>query len=172
MKISIYIASSANGFISNSRNVPDWLSNEYGEGFYSICQKSKAVIMGKTTYGILAPDYLPLKEGGTTVVLTTDRYAKSQNSTVVFTQDDPAEIVEMLIGKGHTEAVVIGGAQAMSAFVNAGLVNDIYFVIEPTLFGTELPLLTGVARDIKLRLTDMKKLNDNTVQLHYELQHA
>ena len=141
MKISIYIAVSANGLISNSRNVPDWLSPEYSEGFESICQKMNAVIMGKTTYNILAPDYLPLKEEGTTVVLTTDEQAKSDNSTVVFTKNKAIEIAEMLTKKGHTEAVIIGGAMTMSEFINAGLVDDIYFVIEPVLFGSGLPLL-------------------------------
>lgn len=79
MKISIYIAISVDGFISNSRNAPDWLSPEYSQGLVSICQKMKAVIMGKTTYNILSPDYLPLQKEGTTVVLTTDEQAKSDN---------------------------------------------------------------------------------------------
>lgn len=170
MKISIYIATSTNGFISNRRNAPDWLSNEYGDGFYSICQKFEAVIMGKTTYDILAPDYLPLKTEGTTIVLTTDKEAKSDNSTVVFTQDNPSEIVRMLTEKGHTEAVIIGGAMAISEFVNACLVNDIYYVIEPVLFGAGLPLLKEVEVDFKLKLLEITKLNGSTVQLHYELQ--
>jgi len=170
MKITIYIAISTNGLISNKRNVPDWLSGEYGQGFYSICQKFKAVIMGKTTYDILAPDYLPLKTEGTTVVLTTDMQIKSNNSTVVFTQSNPSEIVQMLEQKGHTEAVIIGGAMTMSAFVNAGLVDDIYFIMEPVLFGGGLPLLKGVEIEQKLKLSEVTKLNDNTVQLHYELQ--
>ena len=170
MKISIYIAISANGFISNSRNVPDWLSPEYGEGFASICQKMKAVIMGKTTYNILAPDYLPLQNEGTTVVLTTDENAKSENPTVVFTKNKAAEIAEMLTQRGHTEAVIIGGAMTMSEFVNAGLVDDIYFVMEPVLFGSGLPLLKNVGMDLNLKLLEMTKLNENTVQLHYEIK--
>ncbi|HEX7754664.1 MAG TPA: hypothetical protein VF421_04940, partial [Niabella sp.] len=72
MKISIYIAASANGLISNSRNVPDWLSPEYGTGMMAICREYKAVVMGRVTYDILAPDYLPLTNEGTTVVLTTN----------------------------------------------------------------------------------------------------
>jgi dihydrofolate reductase len=170
MKITIYIAVSANGFISNSRNEPDWLSPEYGHGFESICQKYKAVIMGKTTYNILAPDYLPLTSKGTTVVLTTDKQAKSDNPTVVFTQDGASEIVQMLTEKGHTEAVIIGGAMIMSEFLNAGLVRDIYFIMEPVLFGTGLTLLKEVGLDFKLKLLDVTKLNENTVQLHYEIQ--
>ena len=72
MKISIYMAFSANGYISNRKAVPDWLSQEYGKGFMEICQRTKAVIMGRKTYDILAPDNLPLKSDGTTVVLTSN----------------------------------------------------------------------------------------------------
>ena len=170
MKITIYIAISANGLISNSRNVPDWLSPDYGQGLYSICQKYKAVIMGKTTYNILSPNYLPLTNEGTTIVLTSDRQAKSDNPTVVFTQSNASDIVQMLIDKGHTEAVIIGGAMTISAFVKAGLVNDIYFVMEPVLFGTGLSLLKEIESEFKLKLLEVAKLNENTVQLHYEMQ--
>jgi len=62
MKIIVYVAVSANGMISNSRNVPDWLSPEYGKGMVAICQQYKAVIMGRITYDIIAPDYLPLTD--------------------------------------------------------------------------------------------------------------
>ncbi len=170
MKISIYIAISANGLISNARNVPDWLSPEYSEGFESICHKTKAVIMGRTTYDILAPDYLPLKDEGTTVVLTTDESARSNNSTVVFTKTKATEIAEMLATKGRNEAVIIGGAMTMSEFINAGLVDDIYFVMEPVLFGSGLLLFKKVQLEMKLNLLDVKKLNKNTVQLHYQIE--
>lgn len=169
MKISIYIAISANGLISNSRNVPDWLSPEYEQGFGSICQSKNAVIMGKTTYNILAPDYLPLQKG-TTVVLTTDEQAKSDNPTVVFTKSKAIEIVEMLEKKGHHEAVIIGGAKTMSEFINAGLVDEIFLVMEPVLFGSGLTLLTNVSFDLKLNLQEVTKLNENTIQLHYTIQ--
>jgi dihydrofolate reductase len=169
MKISIYIAVSSNGLISNSRNEPDWLSNEFGEDFVSICQKYKAVIMGRTTYNKLSPDYLPLTSEGTTVVLTTDKQVKSDNPTVVFVQPGAPEVVRMLADKGHTEAVIIGGTMTMSEFVNAGLVNDIYFVVEPVLFGDGLPLLRNVDVELKLKLLEVVKLNDNTMRLHYEI---
>jgi dihydrofolate reductase len=169
MKISIYIAVSSNGLISNSRNEPDWLSPEFGEDFVSICQRYKAVIMGRTTYNKLAPDYLPLTSEGTTVVLTTDKQAKPDNPTVVFVQNSASEIARMLADKGHAEAVIIGGTMTISEFVNAGLVSDIYFVVEPVLFGAGLPLLRNVELDLNLKLLEVTKLNDSTIQLHYEI---
>jgi len=170
MRISVYVATSANGLISNARNVPDWLSPDYGQGFYSICQRTKAVIMGKTTYNILAPNYLPLNNEGTTVVLTTDRHAKSDNPTVIFTQEDASAIVQMLEMKGHSELVIIGGAMVISQFIRAGLVTDLYFVLEPVLFGGGLPLLKDVEIEAKLELLELNKLNENTIQLHYKMR--
>ena len=92
MKVSIYMALSANGLISNQRGVPDWLSPEYGKGFMEICRKTKAVIMGRKTYDILAPDNLPLKSEGTTIVLTSDIKAEPANTTVIFTNRSPENI--------------------------------------------------------------------------------
>ena len=126
--------------------------------------------MGKTTYNKLSPDYLPLTSEGTTVVLTSDKQAKSDNTTVVFVQNTPSEIVRMLTSKGHTEALIIGGTMTISEFINAGLVNDIYFVLEPVLFGTGLPLFEKVESEFKLKLLEVTKINDSTLQLHYEMQ--
>ncbi|WP_316837220.1 dihydrofolate reductase family protein [Pedobacter nutrimenti] len=170
MKTSIYIAISANGLISNSRNVPDWLSPEYGQGMYSICQQFKAVIMGKTTYDIIAPDYLPLKNDGITLVLTTHEDEKPANPTVNFTKANPHEIIQRLTDEGYEQAVIIGGTMTISQFIKSGVVDDIYFIIEPVLFDGGLPLLKNATSEVKLNLLNVNKLNNNTIQLHYQVQ--
>ena len=169
MNISVYLASSVNGMISNKANVPNWLSQEYGQGFLAICQRMKAVVMGKTTYEILIPDHLPLKSEGTLIVLTHDSAAKPSQSNVVFTDKTPQEIVRILEARGHHEAVIIGGTQTLSAFVKSGMVDELYLVVEPVLFGAGLPLLRDVDAEYKMTLLDVQKLNTHTVQLHYRL---
>jgi dihydrofolate reductase len=166
MKFIVYLATSVNGMISNSRNVPDWLSPEYGMGFMSICQRTKAVVMGKTTYAILAPDHLPLKEDGSLVVLTHDTSMTPPQANVLFTDQQPEEIRALLESRGHAEAVIIGGTATVDAFMAAGLVDELILVVEPELFGKGLPLLN---RDLDRRLVllDVKRVNQNTVQLHY-----
>lgn len=169
MKIIVYLAASANGLISNNRNVPDWLSPEYGDGFMAISQRTQAVIMGKKTYNHLSPDYLPLKEGSL-VVLTHDTKATPSQPNVIFTSDNPEKIVAQLAAKGHREAVIIGGMQTVDAFFKAGLVNELVLVVEPVLFGKGLPLFEDAEAEYKLLLSDVKKLNNNTVQLHYQIK--
>ena len=169
MNISVYLASSVNGMISNKANVPNWLSQEYGQGFLAISQRTKAVIMGRKTYEILIPDHLPLKGEGTLIVLTHDSAAKPSQSNVVFTDQTPQEIVRILEARGHHEAVIIGGTQTVSAFVKSGMVDELYLVVEPVLFGAGLPLLRDVDAEYKMTLLDVQKLNTHTVQLHYRL---
>lgn len=168
MKISVYLATSVNGMISNSRNVPDWLSQEYEAGFMSICERTKAVIMGKTTYNILAPDHLPLKGDGSLVVLTHDSSTRPPQPNVLFTDKEPREIRSFLEARGHTEAVIIGGTATVDAFVGADLVDELILVVEPVLFGKGLPLIT---EDLERRLVllEAKQVSQNTVQLHYSL---
>jgi len=168
MKISVYLALSVNGMISNQKGVPDWLSGEYVQGFMSTSQQTKAVIMGKTTYNILAPDNLPFKDEGTIVVLTHDTSAKSSQSNVIFTDQDPRAIVALLESRGHTEAVIIGGTLTVSGFMKAGMVDDLHLIVEPFLFDGGLPLIKD-AGDYKLALVDVKKLSDRTVGLQYRV---
>ena len=169
MNICVFLASSVNGMISNQANVPDWLSQEFGQGFQEICQRTKAVVMGKTTYAILSPDHLPLRDEGTLIVLTHETAARPSQSNVVFTDRTPREIVGMLEARGHQQAVIIGGTQTVSAFVKAGLVNELILVVEPVLFGAGLPVLRDVDAEYRLELADVRKLNAHTVQLHYRL---
>jgi dihydrofolate reductase len=75
----------------------------------------------------------------------------------------------MLESHGYSEAVIIGGTATVSEFMKAKLVNEIIFVVEPVLFGSGLPLLKDVDQEYSLSLHDVKKLNDNSVQLHYRL---
>jgi len=169
MNIIVYLASSANGMVSKKTNVPDWLSQEYGRGLLAISERTKAVIMGRTTYEILAPNHLPLQEEGTLIVLTHDMTATPPQPNVVFTQVTPNDVVRMLEARGHQEAVIIGGTQTVSTFMKARLVDELYLVVEPVLFDGGLPLLRDVDADYKMRLLDVQKLNPHTVQLHYHL---
>jgi Dihydrofolate reductase len=159
---------SANGMVSNKRNMPDWLSPEYEKGFWEICQRTKAVIMGKTTYNILAPDHLPLKEEGKLLVWTHDTLVPAPQKNITFTDFEPAGMVQLLESEGFTEAVIIGGAATTSAFIKAGHAHELVLVVEPRLFGGGLNLVEGI-EEVTMALEDVERLGEHTVQLRYRL---
>jgi dihydrofolate reductase len=66
---------------------------------------------------------------------------KSPQANVLFIDKKPGEILSLLEARGHTEAVIIGGTATVDAFMKAGLVHELILVVEPVLFGKDLPLL-------------------------------
>ena len=123
--------------------------------------------MGRKTYEIISPDYLPIKEGGTLAVLTHRTNDTASQSNVVFTDKKPKEVVAMLKERGHEQAVIIGGARTAGEFAAEGLVDELIMVIEPFLFSAGLPLFKDVDFERQLRLQEVKKLNENTILARY-----
>jgi dihydrofolate reductase len=109
--------------------------------------------------------HLPLKDEGSLIVLTHDASMRSPRANVIFTDQQPREIVSLLEARGHSEAVIIGGTATVDAFMKTGLVDEVLRVVEPVLFGKGLPLLT---EDLERRLTlvDVARVNQ-MVWLHY-----
>jgi len=133
-----------------------------------ICQRTKAVIMGRKTYKILAPDNLPFKDKGTTIVLTSNTGIEPANPTVMFTNKSPEDIVALLEEKNQPEAVIVGGMATVTEFINSGLVDEIYLVNEPVLFGDGLPFFKSSELELKLGLISVEQSN-YSIKTHYKI---
>src|SRR5207249_8891828 len=106
------------------------------------------------------------------VVLTRDLTDKQDiPGTVEFTDQPPQRIVADLEARGYTEAVLGGGSQVNSLFLQSDLVDEIWLTIEPVVFGVGVDLLHGVQFDVRARLIHMERLNDTgSVHLRYSLR--
>lgn len=162
------MAITANGMIAKKDGDSNWVSPEDVKSFTSVCQKAGVVIMGRRTYDLLSPDDLPLNQGAH-IILTNNASLRSNNSTVEFTNKNPNEVVDMLVSRGCQLACLIGGQNIVSQFMQQNLVDEIYFDVEPLLFGSGMPIFKDVDSESDLELIDTNKLNDNTVQLHYKV---
>ena len=159
------MAITANGMIAKKNGDSEWVSEENTKDFHELCQKIGTVIMGKNTYNLLYPDYLPLKQG-TQVVLTHEQL-HTDNPTIVFLNKSPEEVLSALKAKGIKEAILIGGEKVATAFMSQGLVDEIYLNVEPLFFGEGIPIVIDSEFEYKLTFIDTKQLGKNTIQLHY-----
>lgn len=57
---------------------------------------------------------------------------------------DPAEALSMLYGMGTRHLMVEGGSRILSAFLTAGLVDELIVYLAPTLLGSGTPALNGL----------------------------
>lgn len=169
MKLILYMAISVNGMVAKLDGDSDWVSPENTSDFYETCQRIGAVIMGKNTYDLLNPEYLPLKEG--IQVVLTHSQGVSDNNTVMFTGKSPQAIIELLKAKGCKEACVIGGPQTATLFFKEKLINEIIINVEPMLLGKGMPILAGEEFEYKVSLLEAKHLSKDTMQLHYTVEY-
>lgn len=167
MRVVTLAVMTADGRIAQlSSGFVDWSSREDKRMFAQVTRRVGVVIMGRTTYELLPS---PLA-GRLTIVLTTHPEGQTaQSGSVEFMSGTPKDIIAVLAARGYAEAVVAGGASVYQAFLEAGAVDELWLTIEPLLFGDGLPLLHRELPVIGMRLLDVVRLADNTVQLKYRI---
>ena len=152
----------------NSQHIANWTSTEDKKSFAKITKEAGVLIMGSTTFDTIGKA-LP---GRLNVILTSkpEKYQdKQQPGLLEFFSGSPAEVVTMLENRGYQTAALGGGAKTNAAFLKANLVDEIFMTIEPILFGSGISLAEGSEMELKLKLLGTEKINDQAIQLHYQV---
>lgn len=169
MKILLLAAVTLDGKIArNTHHFVDWSSREDKKLFFATSKRAGVIIVGNNTYKTL-PGPLP---GRLHIVLTTNLDDKENiPGSVEYTNSTPQEIVAGLEARGYTEAVLTGGAQINSLFLQHDLVDEIWLTIEPLIFGAGIDLFRGTEFDLRAKLIHVEKLNEEgTLHLRYSLR--
>lgn len=147
----------------NENHFPDWTSPEDKQLFAKISKEHKVIIMGEKTFDTFPS---PLKERLSVVfTLNPDR---PETENVKWVSGEPADIIKELEQMGYQSAILGGGATINSLFLENNLIDEIIVTIEPKIFGQGLSLFNK-DKDINLELIETKKINDNSVVLHYKV---
>lgn len=170
MKVILYMAMTLNGKIAGIDNDTSWTSKEDWAGFLGICKHVGNAIIGRKTYEMVKKEGTQLGDI-LTVVLTHDPALLSQQSPhIIFTDKHPRDVIAMLGEKGFKKALIAGGGILNSAFLKEELIDELYIDIEPLILGHGIPLFADCDFTPRLKLLDVKYLdNHQTIQLHYQV---
>ncbi len=158
-----------NGYIAKEDGNSEWTSEDDIKGFFECSKKCGNIIMGKNTFlEALRQGYFPFPEA-LNLVMSHDKIANIWGESVLVTSQLPWEILSTLDQKGFKEAFLAGGGALNSSFLKEKLIDEIYFDIEPLLFGKGIKVFSEVDFECELELMEVNKLNANTVQLHYKV---
>lgn len=162
-RVFLIASITADGFIAkNAEQFADWSSKEDKKLFVQLTKQAGVMVMGNTTYKLF-PKPLPHRKH---IVYTRDTTQNAPES-VSFTNASPAQLIKSLAQEGYEEIAIIGGQKIYDMFLQAGLIDELYLVVEPLLFGQGVQF-TQSTMDQKMKLLESKNLNENTVMLHYE----
>jgi dihydrofolate reductase len=175
MRVLLLAALTVDGMIArHAHDFNDWSSREDKRLFFRTSKEAGVVIMGRATY-----ETLPAPLPGRLHVVLTSRPDRAAPAGVEFTADPPARILARLAERGYTTAVLGGGARTYRAFLEAGLVDELWLTIEPLAFGGGISLLGtaggaadggDVPLDLHLALIECRRLGEHAVHLRYAVQ--
>lgn len=166
MKIIWSPAVTLDGYIAEAGGNADWVSDQDEALFRDLVKQSGCVIVGHTTYRQYKNEIYPVP-GAMTFVLATHPEREEPRNGVAFIHGTPQEIIVQLESRGFRQAVLAGGGQTNSAFVTAGLVDEVVATMYPLIFGKGVKLVGGISRQLDLRLVDVLRLKNDVVRHRY-----
>ena len=160
---------SLNGYIAKTNGDSDWTSEENLQGFYEQAKNAGNIIMGRNTYLVaLKYGYFPFPDA-LNVVVSSREIENKWGEKVMVTNKLPKEILEMLERRGFETAFLAGGGELNTSFAREGLIDEIYFDVEPVIIGEGIRVFREADFEMNLELLETKKLNQDTIQLHYKV---
>jgi dihydrofolate reductase len=169
VKVIVLAALTIDGKLARtSSQLVTWTSREDKRIFFDASKRAGVLIMGNNTFRTLTA---PLR-GRLHVVLTRTPAAHTGTAGVVeYTDRPPGAILASLEERGYTEAVLGGGSQVNALFLASGLIDELWVTVEPLIFGEGVDLFSGAPFDIRARLLEFERLNDEgAIFLKYALK--
>ncbi len=175
MKVIMAMVMSLDGKTTKWRRskIYEWTSPEDREYFSKLLKKQKVIILGRKTYEA-AKTFITSASPSLKIVLTNDpkKYRLAEKTgQLEFVKDKPRRLIDRLRSKGFKTAMLIGGELTNTAFLKAGLIDEIWITIEPLLLGFGHGLYSDNKSSIPLTLFAVKKINRRgTLLLKYKFQ--
>ncbi len=168
-RCSAFLAASLDGFIARTNGGLDWLARveASGEdyGFAAFLASVDAIAVGRGTYdAVLAFAEWPY--AGKRVVVLTHRPAAPRRDET-FASGTPGEVMSALEAAGARRVYVDGGA-TVSAFLRAGLLDDLTLSVVPVVLGEGIRLFQPPLPERALALRDARSFPSGLVRLRYD----
>lgn len=167
MKIRLIMVMTVDGIIARDpkHNPTDWSSAEDTKLYRQVTKDWGAIIMGRSTYDAIGQ---PLP--GRLNIVLTEEDRPDQPGLLIHKKGDIKNILAELEDQGLKKILLCGGTFVNSMFLKENLIDEIQLTIEPKIFGQGLHLFDKIDADLDLELIEIKKLNDNTINLLYKVK--
>ncbi|MEX1212445.1 MAG: dihydrofolate reductase family protein [Balneolaceae bacterium] len=178
MKCSVYIATSADGFIAKPDGDIEWLHrSEYqdaatvGLTYTEFISTVDAIVMGRHTYEKALTFDEWYYEGTEVIVLTTRELSVPEKlrGDVRFESGAPRDIVARLTEEGKKHLYIDGGI-TIQRFLEERLIDDLTLTVLPILLGRGIPLFGNGSMEQALDLIDVSISPNDTVQKRYKIK--
>jgi len=169
--LTLIAAQSLDGYIARPDQPGTGFCSDADAQFLGSALKNfDSLIMGRKTYTTLRERIL---KSDTTrylrkiVTRSPEDYANDIRPDLIeFTAQPPTAILKELSKRGRKRTALLGGGEIYTAFLIAGLVDELWLTLEPYLFGGGTPLFTK-EQEMQFKLKESQLLSSDTLLLKY-----
>jgi dihydrofolate reductase len=170
-RLSVFIATSLDGYIASPDGSLDWLHEAAGDGqdygYDAFIADVDALAMGRGTYDhIAAIDPLPF--GARPVYVFTHRPPAARDG-VTFWSPGVDEAIEAWTRSGFRRVYVDGGALIRS-FLAVDAIDDLTITVAPVVLGAGIPLFRAELPRVDLVLEESRSFPSGMVRLRYAVR--
>ncbi len=174
-KISVYIATSLDGFIARKNGDIDWLTavEAAGEdyGYSEFISSVDLLVMGRHTYEkVLTFETWPYPDKKVIVLSSSHPPLPKELEDKVEVVDQPSRELLKTLDSSGLHNVYLDGGKTIQRFLREGLVDEMTITIIPILLGEGLSLFGPLEHDMKLRLMESKHFKNGLVQSKYRVE--
>jgi dihydrofolate reductase len=182
MKCSVYIATSADGYIATPEGAVDWLhsagkqnvdmSNNPDMGFNDFIGSVDCMIMGRKCMEVISSFNLTSEQwpyGDTKVYVLSHSLEvppENLNNKVEMYSGDILTLIKRLEGNGFKHAYIDGGT-TITSFINLQLINEMIITKAPVILGQGIPLFGKINNSIKLENAESITFPNDFIQVKY-----
>ena len=179
LKIIVYIATSADGFIARPDGSVDWLDRPRPKGNYGMGAFYKSIdtiLWGRKTCDMA----LAFQKKGVTgsafdtrvknYVFTRSFLQPPAPAGVEFVSEPIKAFATRLREKKGKDIWIMGGAGIIASFLDEGEIDEFMIKVVPTFIGEGIPLIASGRRTVPLKLISCTKFTDGVVKLHYAIR--
>lgn len=182
MKVSIYIATSLDGFIAAKDGGMDWLSGSTIDpttisesedyGYQAFMDTIDVLIMGRITYEfVLSTGFWPYSDKRVIILSNTlKKISETLPESVELKSGPPDEIYSELKNAGAKHLYIDGG-KTIQSFLDAELIDEMCITRVPVLLGDGIPLFGEIRSKMNVHHVKTQSYPNGFVQSRYRLSH-
>lgn len=186
MKCSVFIATSADGYIATLKGSVDWLQSagnvnadmhvDPDMGFTAFIDSVDCMIMGRKCMDVLSsfnltPEQWPYRDIKIYVLsnsITTP--PENLHGKVEMYSGDITDLIHKLAAKNFKHAYIDGG-RTITAFMNLKLINEITITKAPIILGEGIPLFGKIENAIALKNAKSIAYPNDFIQVKYSIDY-
>lgn len=187
MKCSVFIATSADGFIAKKDGSVDWLhtagkpnvdlGDQADMGMNAYMASVDCMIMGRKCMEMISSMNLTPAQwpyGNIPIYALSNTLKDAPNNVkdqIEMYAGDINQLLNNLESKGFKHAYIDGGATIQS-FINLQLINEIIITRAPVLLGEGIPLFGKTLHDIQLCDAQAMAFPNDFIQVKYTVKYS